>query len=232
MSQSQAMQVLTSTKTVDWFTPEWAVRMVRDVLGEIDLDPASHPVPQQWIQARQAYQLDMSGFHPDLTWDEKTYKREMKRYSLAEMRKQPLWRGRVFLNPPFDATPHWVTRLVSDYRIGNGAMEAIALVNANTGYGWFSRFYRHWPVCLTDDCMRFVKADGSVGGKSKRGQAFVYLGPNVQRFAEVFSTIGRVILPGPPIIKTEAQKRRELRLSLETLYPVRQGDDSRHALIY
>ncbi len=229
---NQAMQVLTSTRTVDWFTPEWVIEMVREVFGEIDLDPASHPIPQEWIRAKQVHQLDLTRFNVDPTWDNKAYRREIKRYSLAEMRKQPLWAGKVFLNPPFDATPQWLTRLVADYRIAQGQMDAIALVNANVGYGWFTRLWTEWPVCVTHDCLKFVNADGTVGGKSKRGQAFAYLGPNVERFAKVFEPIGRIILPGQPIFKSASQVRREQRLSLDWLYPVRQGDDSRQVLIY
>lgn len=107
----------------------------------------------------------------------------------------------VFLNPPFGKGTTgksnqavWSQRLISEDvegRIG----KAILLVNSTHAYAWFERLWTAYPVCCVRERIRFIKPDGSQGGQAKRGQTFVYFGPNVERFREVFSTIGRVILP-------------------------------------
>lgn len=56
--QSQAMQLLTSAKTVAWYTPKYYTDLARQVMGSIDLDPASCEVAQQWIKSYNYYGLD------------------------------------------------------------------------------------------------------------------------------------------------------------------------------
>lgn len=102
--------------------------------------------------------------------------------------------SRVFLNPPFDETRLWIAKLIAQYEAGN-VTEAIALVNSNLGYSWYESLWRRFPVCCARERIRFIAQDGTRGGQAKRGQTFVYLGANVERFRSVFSEIGRIILP-------------------------------------
>ena len=226
--QSQAMQLLVSKESVEWYTPSYIIEMAREVMGNIDLDPASHPIPQQWIQAKQYYQFDLTGFKPDPSWSTQVLKHRLKHLSLAQMLEQPQWTGRVWLNSPFDSTTAWIRRLIHDYDLGG--LEAIALVNSNLGYKWFEDLWNAYPVCCARERIRFVKEDGTVGGEAKRGQTFVYLGPNVDRFAEVFSRIGRIILPGNPISPSATMRRRE-RMTLDRVIHEVSEDLARNALV-
>lgn len=49
---SQPMSILTSHQSQDWYTPPKYIELVREVLGTIELDPASDELPQEWIQAK------------------------------------------------------------------------------------------------------------------------------------------------------------------------------------
>jgi DNA N-6-adenine-methyltransferase (Dam) len=60
----------------EWFTPIEYVDRVRDVLGEIDLDPASHALAQKIIRAARFFTREDDGLTKD-------------------------WSGRVWLNPPY-----------------------------------------------------------------------------------------------------------------------------------
>lgn len=193
-AMKQAMQVLTSRETVDWYTPPPYIEMVRAVLGDIDLDPASAALPQSWIKARQWYGLDLSDFHPDPMWDARRYQLELRRLSLRQLAAQPRWEGRVFLNAPFDATATWMNRMEREY--APGSMESgVALVNSNLGYAWYEKLWRRWPVCCAEERICFIREDGTPGGQAKRGQTFAYLGMDYRRFIDVFSPIGRILLP-------------------------------------
>jgi len=166
-AMSQPMQVLTSQESVEWYTPSEYVEMVREVLGDIDLDPASSETPQQWIRA-------------------KTY------WTAGDDGLSRRWFGRVFLNPPYPAA-EWARYMVKQWR--NGALEpSIALVNANLGYAWFEELWTRYPVCFVKERIFFVGQDGK-GGQSKKASAFLYFGDAPFKFNHTFKSIGRVIMP-------------------------------------
>jgi hypothetical protein len=176
-TQTQPMQLLTSHQSADWYTPPRFIELAREVLGEIDLDPASAALPQTWIRAGRYYTEAEDGL------------------------AQP-WRGKVFLNPPYGTGPRgsnqavWSERLVTSYRAGE-VEAAVLLVNSTHGYGWYERLWSAWPCCLARERIAFLRADGTPGGQAKRGQTFVYLGRETERFAEAFGGVGRVLLPDP-----------------------------------
>ena len=68
------------------YTPSWLVAAVRQVLGDIDLDPASSKQANKVVKANAFFTKQTDG---------------LKR----------CWRGRIFLNPPFDNWPAWVAKL-------------------------------------------------------------------------------------------------------------------------
>lgn len=192
---SQSMQVLTSQATNEWYTPPWIMPFVRETLGVIDLDPASNPRANCWIQANRYFDERDDGLSKE-------------------------WRGRVFLNPPFSNTPKWVAKLMAEYEAGR-VTSAILLVNSAPGYKWFEDLWRKYPVCCAATRMRFVAAGSalgsekdqqSAGGQAKKGQTFAYLGPDVARFADRFRPIGRVILPGVEAMEASSLLYRMARL--------------------
>ena len=171
----QPMSVLTSHKTVEWHTPSEIIEMVREVLGVIWLDPASDPVPQQWIKA-------------------------MVYFSEGGLTRA--WPGGpVFCNPPYGKSKGfgsnqaaWSYAMMSKYRAGE-FLEGILLVNSTHGYKWYEELVDGRIHCLARERIRFIKPDGSVGGRAKRGQTFVYFGADPTKFIRVFSGIGRIIRP-------------------------------------
>lgn len=170
----QPMSVLTSHKSVDWYTPPYIIEKVREVLGCIGLDPASDYVPQQWIQAR-VYR-NFAGL--DEPWIAST----------------------VFCNPPYGKTKGysnqslWSWYMANQFKLGR-FQEGILLINSTHGYKWYEELWTRYPVCLARERIRFIKPDGTVGGQAKRGQTFVYFGADPSKFIEVFSSLGRIVLP-------------------------------------
>jgi len=53
-----ARAVLTSSASDEWYTPPETIALAREVMGGIDLDPASSEMAQGWIQAETYYILD------------------------------------------------------------------------------------------------------------------------------------------------------------------------------
>jgi len=146
------------------------VNAARELMGAIDLDPASNSLANETVQAARYYVQEDNG--------------------LAQT-----WYGRVFLNPPYGVTDGesnagvWARKLISEYRAGN-VSEAVMLVNANTERKWFSPLW-NFPICFTNHRIQFYTPDG-VGAQPVDGNALIYLGENVTGFVDVFSRFGEV----------------------------------------
>jgi len=175
----QAMQLLTSSETAEWYTPAVYIEAVREVLGSIDLDPASCAAANEWIQAKVFYTEADDGL------------------------SKP-WEGRTFLNPPYGKTGTksnqeiWSSKLAGFYEIGQ-VPSAILLTKSVPGYKWWNNLFesRFFPVCFCRERIRFLKLDENgnvvVEGQAKAGSNFWYFGEDVDKFEMVFSMFGRVV---------------------------------------
>jgi len=169
----QDMQVQVSSNTEEWYTPPEYIDLARQVMGSISLDPASGKLPQAWINAEAYFTQD----------------------GLDQR-----WWGRVWLNPPYGKTGGrsnqdiWIEKLEKEY-LSNNVSEAVALINSRLGYKWYEDYCIRYPICLARERIRFINERGEQAGAAKCGSTFLYMGPNVALFSNVFSTIGRIICP-------------------------------------
>lgn len=173
-SMSQPMSVLTSHESAEWYTPPYVIEMVRAVLMEIDLDPASSPVADKWIKAN--------------------------RYWTEDGLNRP-WRATtVFCNPPYGKVDGkscqavWSEKMRQEYVAGHFE-QGILLINSTHGYKWYEEIWERYTCCLARERIRFIKPDCTVGGQAKRGQTFVYFGVYDTLFGHVFERLGRIIRP-------------------------------------
>jgi len=164
-----------SSESNEYYTPPQYIEAAREVMGGIDLDPASCEIAQQAVRASRYYTERDDGLVQE-------------------------WIGRVWMNPPYgkvgneSSQGYWAQRLIEQHKAGN-VTEAVFLVKAAVGYEWFEALWDQLPVCFARDRISFIRVDGNDDGQSKQGTAFFYVGPNVQRFIAVFGQFGRIILP-------------------------------------
>lgn len=158
---------LRMSETNEWYTPARYIEAARQVLGGIDVDPASCAVANTTVQAPVWYGKETNG----LTHD---------------------WPGRVWLNPPYGGfSALFTARLVEQCRAGI-TTAAILLVNAHsTETAWFQPLW-DCVLCFTDHRINFVSPDSAASG-STHGSVFAYLGPEPGRFREVFSRFGAIV---------------------------------------
>lgn len=165
------VEILHSSSTNEWFTPQVYIDAVKEIFGNIDLDPASCIEANQIIQAKTIFTINDDGLNQD-------------------------WFGKVFLNPPYGKTGGksnqalWSQKLITEYCLGN-VTEAILLVNAQTAEKWFKPLWGY-TVCFTDHRIKFMQADGSKN-QPTLGNAFIYFGQNSDTFTKVFSKFGNVV---------------------------------------
>jgi phage N-6-adenine-methyltransferase len=159
----------TGTGENEWHTPAEYIERARQVLGKIDLDPASSEAAQATVMAEQYFSKDDSGLGH-------------------------FWYGKVWLNPPY-AQPliaDFIAKLVEEIEAEH-TEEAIALTHNYTDTSWFqSAAASARAICFTRGRIRFVSPDGTLAAPTQ-GQAFFYFGPNSQKFVEEFADVGFIV---------------------------------------
>lgn len=165
-------QRIHSSNSNEWYTPVRYIKAVHEVMGGVDLDPASCAYANQIIQATVYYTLETDGFNQ-------------------------AWPGRVFLNPPYGIDSKrqsnagkWSKRLIDQFQAGI-TTEAILLVNAVPGNEWFKPLWQ-FLICFTDHRIKFYNSAGQAN-QPTHSNCFVYLGSNQDRFCTVFAEFGPVV---------------------------------------
>ena len=145
--------------------------MVRGVMGEIDCDPASCDIAQSYIKAATYYTIENDGL-------------------LHE------WKGRVFLNPPYqrDLIKAFLNHLFTQ----RGVTEYITLTNNSTATKWGQMLIQGSElICFLQRRIRFLsQGTEDIAGSPLQGQMVCYRGPNKAKFKETFGDLGIVLQNG------------------------------------
>jgi ParB family chromosome partitioning protein len=155
----------------EWYTPAKYVDAARELMGTIDLDPASCESANETIKATRYYDKQTNGFDKP-------------------------WNGHIWLNPPYgreDGSSNqeaWSRRLIEQYQDGI-TQEAILLVNAAVDTKWFQRLF-DYPICFPHHRINFTTPEPTASG-STHGSALIYFGPKPQEFARIFSQFGVIV---------------------------------------
>ena len=160
------------TGNPEWYTAEKYIEAARNVLGGIDLDPASSEIAQQTVKAAKYFTASDNGLQHE-------------------------WHGRIWLNPPYkkELIEPFVDKFISEYtdgKIGSNVTAAIILVRNATETAWFQKLAQHANViCFTNHRPKFYRPDGTFGnGDPRDGAAFFYFGNEVDKFRRSFEQFG------------------------------------------
>lgn len=146
----------------EWYTPPKILERVREVLGYIDVDPASSDKAQKAVKAKTYYTKENDGL----------------KFS---------WEGKVWCNPPYSAAliKQFTKKFEEEYNIGN-MKEGIILTNSGTDTIWNQPLVSGVQA-YTLGRISFILPDGSEKGKGSRGSCFTYFGDNYMKFIEAFT---------------------------------------------
>jgi len=108
-----------------------------------------------------------------------------RHFTVADNGLEQGWRGRVYMNPPYGREiVAWIDKLAEEHRYGN-VTEAVALVPARVDTTWWRRLpFTEWAAITGR--LAFSDHENAAPFPS----AACYLGPNWQRFREVFAPLG------------------------------------------
>lgn len=154
------------TGNIENYTPEDIIEKVKQVFGEIDLDPASCEYAQKIVKAKTYYTEKNDGL-------------------------TKTWQGRVFLNPPYSMPQirDFTDKLIAELP---NIEAAILLTNDQTDTKWWRKCsenaQRH---CTYFGRIHFYTPKGKRTSPTN-GQTFFYYGKNTDKFRDVFSKIGSI----------------------------------------
>ena len=150
------------------YTPVRFIDSAREVMGSIDIDPASNEVANEWIKASTFYTIENQGLNKE-------------------------WHGNIWMNPPYNSSS---LKPLVDKLLSENINQAIVLTNNNTDTKAGQLLLR-WAsaICLVQGRIRFITQDGVESKKSPlQGQIIYYKGSNTGNFKEEFSKHGTVYL--------------------------------------
>jgi len=156
----------------EWYTPVHPyIDAVKEVLGSIDLDPATIAFAQARIRAAHCFTKDDDGL---------VHK----------------WSGRVFLNAPFSKIKKFVDKLVDEVQHKH-ITAAIMVTHAFTDTAWWHKAaYAATAIAFTSGRIKFEQENGPDRRSGpQEGQSFFYFGKDVTKFRTVFERFGIVLVP-------------------------------------
>jgi hypothetical protein len=156
-------------------------------MRSIDLDPASCAGANENIRATQFYDIHMDGL-------------------------VQVWFGCIWMNPPYARSGiqgKFVQKMIDEWKAGR-VEQAIVLLNANSiASTWFTPLH-DFPMCIKrSPRIEFIPATERQIVNPKRpgnDNVFVYLGPRIDAFVEIFETIGPVFTRAKPFAPTFQQQ--------------------------
>ncbi len=122
-----------------YYTPDPILKAIRDVMGEIDVDPSSCKCAQRRIQALKFYDWETSGLEND-------------------------WIGRVYLNPNYNDSEHlcqFIKKAAWERGSGNMAECILHVYTTETWQPWFHAALRLFGLfCFLKNNIIWILAAG------------------------------------------------------------------------
>ena len=159
-----------SMDSPDWMTPVPYVKAAREVMGGIDLDPASDDVANRTVKATQYYTPMENGL-------------------------DRAWRGRVFLNPPGGLVREFWLKLMESPEV-----EQCVWIGYSVEQLQYLQAIRapstplQYPLCFPRKRIAFVKP-GQAKNAPSHANYVAYIGPNVVKFCKTFAVFGQWACP-------------------------------------
>lgn len=154
----------------DYYTDSRIIAAARDVMGGIDLDPASHPAANRIVKANLIHTIATNGLvHP--------------------------WKGRVWVNPPFHKWDLWTPKIIAEWKSGRvDRMCVLCATRSLTARSVAPMLAASDGLCILDGRVPFW---GPLAGSPDDGHAIVYFGSNSSEFAVGFLPLGTCFYTSP-----------------------------------
>jgi ParB family chromosome partitioning protein len=163
-------RLLYNSGNFEWYTPSVYIEAAREVMGSIDIDPASTALANETIKAKTFYTKETNGLTKE-------------------------WEGNVWMNPPYKHVliVQFISTLLKKLEQGE-VKQAIVLVNNATETKWFQSILEICDaICLPKKRIKFIDPSGKQNDGPLQGQAVLYFGANVVEFKRIFANFGPIL---------------------------------------
>ena len=176
--------VTQNTGHMEWYTPKHIIEAAREVMGGIDMDPAStYEANEKIVKATYIRTIEDDALSQNTTW----------------MPDEPYgsYEGRIWLNPPY-RQPHirkFAERLLAEIEMGY-VVQAIWLSNNATETSWGQMLLSNAvSVCFPAQRIKFLDRNFQPANTPTQGQMIVGLGPELDtgKFNSIFGELGEVL---------------------------------------
>lgn len=175
----QTMQIQVSSENDSWITPSDIISRVTEVLGFIDLDPATSKEANEIVKARSIFTKEDNALSQH--WQCETF----------------------FLNPPYGKVGNksqagiFAEYAVEQFEKGNVKQGGIILLHDRSGYGWFESLAQRLPCVTLRERIRFINPNTMLqGDQAKTAQTLFLVGEKFSdSFVKVFQNFGRIYKP-------------------------------------
>ena len=185
---------------VEWYTPKWITDLCAELMGGIDLDPASCEVANKFVGAKNFYTKEDDGLHKDWFGNvfmnhpfgkpEVACKRSKSEPSKFLCNKERC-KSRGYHNESYvPGNADWINKLVNEYE-NDHFRRGCALTFASTSEGWFKPLYQ-FPHCWLYDRVNFIDASGNEIKGAPKGCVISFPGIEIQKIHKLFSKYGHV----------------------------------------
>ncbi len=151
----------------EWYTPLKYIEAACEVMGSIDLDPATSDFGQSRIKAKNYFTLKEDGLKQN-------------------------WSGNVWLNPPYskDLILLFIDKATAELQL-QSVDQLIVLTHNSTDTLWFHKLEVISPslLCFTRGRIAFESQKGEFASPTQ-GSTFFYFGNNPIKFREIFGKYG------------------------------------------
>jgi hypothetical protein len=176
----------------EFFSPTFVVELAREVMGRIDLDPASCDKANETIKATHYYSLLDDGLTQHWrgkVWMNHPFHKGERACKKKCQKKTCLKRGH-HITVDIPGNIKWVEKLTNSY-INGDVTDALCITFASMSEKWMQPLL-NFPQCFPHSRIDYISPDGSLSNRVTKGSVITYLGPNVDQFVTVFSKIGTV----------------------------------------
>lgn len=151
----------------EFYSPVTVVDAARDVMGGIDLDPASSLAANAVVGAKQFFTQQGDGLAHE-------------------------WWGRVWCNPPFRTGQQWAEHALREWQSGRVAAMCFLIAESMSASGNSALLRQSAAICIPEGRLAFWSPDDGPRAPLRGGRSHivVYLGPDPEAFCERFLVVG------------------------------------------
>jgi hypothetical protein len=180
-----------SSGTVEYYTDPRITWAAREVMGSIDLDPASTPIANAFgVFAQRIFTKEDNGLTPrwkgNIWLNHPFHRGEKACPQDRDKCKKNVCKTRGHIDQDIPSNATWINKAVSEYQKGN-ATSLILICFASTSEAWF-RPLLDVPLCFLTPRTGYYRPDGTLADDVTKGSVVAYMGPDTDRFKRTFET--------------------------------------------